>query len=229
MGLFDKFKRTFRQPSQTMEDVRYISFGNEYLRVADSTTSERTERLLGEAKRFEQAGDIDKAVLLNRDIVELDPNCSMGYYNLGTLLHNKGLYVEAIHALTRAIELEPEFPGSYFNMSYCYKAMQRYQEALHWMAMARERNPDDPEIYFGFGCIFMMMGDTKNEVAAYERTIELDPTHLLARNNLALTYRDSGMLQTAVLHFTAIARLSPNSEYGMVARQNLQVLGQLKP
>ncbi|MFC4160586.1 YfaP family protein [Chitinimonas lacunae] len=103
-----------------------------------------------EAKRLNQAGEkayhagqLDDAIELYRQAIELSPNYGQAYSNLGLAHQKAGHTAEAIWANRKAIALAsgPTAPtvraSSYFNIARIYEAAGQYQDALQQYEAAR--------------------------------------------------------------------------------------------
>ncbi len=53
-------------------------------------------------------------------VIELDPEATLAYYNLGCIFQNDKYYLEAIYYYNRAVEINPEYIGALKNLSYVY-------------------------------------------------------------------------------------------------------------
>lgn len=103
-----------------------------------------------EAKRLNQAGEkayhagqLDDAIELYRQAIDLSPNYGQAYSNLGLAHQKAGHTAEAIWANRKAIALAsgPTAPtvraSSHFNIARIYEAAGQYQDALQQYEAAR--------------------------------------------------------------------------------------------
>lgn len=86
------------------------------------------------------------------------------------------------------------------------------RRALATLGEAARCCPDDPRVAFHIGEILEREGDVDGALAAYQRTLELDPSRGLVHFRVGLLRRDRGERQRAVHAFEeAWARFAPDS------------------
>ncbi len=73
--------------------------------------------------------------------------------------------------------------------------------ALLVLARAEAAEPDDPRVPFRVGELLATQGRHSDAIAAYRRTVQLDPTHALVFYKLGLSYRQVGERHHAVYAF----------------------------
>jgi predicted Zn-dependent protease len=73
--------------------------------------------------------------------------------------------------------------------------------ALLVLARAEAAEPDDPRVPFRVGELLADQGRHADAIAAYRRTVRLDPTHALVFYKLGLSYREVGERHHAVYAF----------------------------
>lgn len=86
----------------------------------------------------------DAIAELNR-VIELNPNCSLGYGSLGTVLSFSGEPVESIRNNEIAIRANPKDPSIFFRYSgiaMAHYIAGRYTKASQWARKSIQRKPD---------------------------------------------------------------------------------------
>ncbi|MBV8251311.1 MAG: tetratricopeptide repeat protein [Chitinophaga sp.] len=71
----------------------------------------------------------DKAMADFQKVIEINPNNSYGYMNMGAIQHNKQQYSLAISNYTKAIELDPKNMFAYGNRADAYEAIGNKKQA----------------------------------------------------------------------------------------------------
>lgn len=98
-----------------------------------------------------------------------------------------------------------------------------------WEA-ALERWPEDPVALFGLGNVALTLGDTREAELLYRRLIEVDPSQLMARNNLAYALAGQGRYEEARRELgRALAVAPPESAAAAVLRDSLEELAGTTP
>ena len=98
-------------------------------------------------RRFDQTGEakyLDGAIEEYRAALAIDPNHFRSLNNLGTVLHRKGNYEEALRYYQRVIELNPKYARAMENAAMAYRSLGKTEEAkAMWRkALEHEDRPD---------------------------------------------------------------------------------------
>ena len=105
--------------------------------------SER-ERLLITSDYFGNVtGELDKAAQANQQLIETYPRYSTGYFGLGFVYSEQGMYEKAVEVMRQAQQLAPERAGTYENIANYLLALQRLDEARETIREAQGRKLDD--------------------------------------------------------------------------------------
>jgi|GEM_PF-5145687 len=117
---------------------------------------ERVFLLLQAAMAYAQDQQFAKSMAIHRLALELKPNNSRAYLQLGLVYRFKQNLDSALFYLSEAIRWEPNFYVSYNNRAGIYKERKLYQEAIQDYSKAIEL---DSTFFFGYG----------NRASVYER------------------------------------------------------------
>jgi tetratricopeptide (TPR) repeat protein len=63
--------------------------------------------------------------------VELDPNFSDFFYNLGLAYYQKGLYKEAVDTYEKLLEVKPDYENAYVNLGLAYKGLKKWERGFN--------------------------------------------------------------------------------------------------
>ncbi|MDE5110924.1 MAG: tetratricopeptide repeat protein, partial [Trichodesmium sp. St7_bin2_1] len=90
----------------------------------------------------------EEAIQAYRRAIELNPDFTWSYINLGNALWEIGNWQEAIDPYSRALELEP-VPEAYQKLGDALKkrAELDLEESIKWYKKAIENSPDDEQLY----------------------------------------------------------------------------------
>jgi len=89
------------------------------------------DKLVDEADRLKDQGQLDAAVAKLREALALDPAHVMGNLMLSKTFNDLKKYPEAIEAGKKAIELEPNSWFNYMSLSIVYRNAGMIPEAEH--------------------------------------------------------------------------------------------------
>jgi len=137
-----------REVGDTMTEA--LASGNYGSTVAASTFDpERAKLLNKEGERLYHQGDLQPALTLWQEAVNLDPGFAQAYSNLGLGYSKAGRKAEAIWANRKSIDLAPGEDGkvvrasSYYNIARIYEERGQYADALATYQICQSLVPRD--------------------------------------------------------------------------------------
>jgi tetratricopeptide (TPR) repeat protein len=99
--------------------------------------SKEAERILEECMNAYRSGQIDDAIVLLKQGIQIDPLAFKLHYHLALLLGRKNLNYQAIRSLESALELAPDYFPALKNLAVLYqktgfkfKAIETWERAL---------------------------------------------------------------------------------------------------
>ncbi len=138
--------------------------------------------------------DLEQAESHARSALTLEPEDAVSLRLLAIALHSQKKYPEALKLLQEAIRLAPEDPYSHVRLSFTYSELMWFTMARYEAEKAVELGPDDPSSYMALG---FALFETNPEEAeqAYRKVLELEPSHVDAKHNLAILAQNQGNLE----------------------------------
>jgi tetratricopeptide (TPR) repeat protein len=131
----------------------------------------------------------------------------------------------AVNALQELLKLAPSREREIYSMISAIKTEERKDgEAEEWMKKALAKSPNDPAAYEHLAENYVAMQRFADAIAAYEKTIQLDPHNSKAEFALAQLYvqRDEPMKAAELLR--KVLRMSSEEEtIGRAARQAIDL------
>jgi predicted O-linked N-acetylglucosamine transferase (SPINDLY family) len=172
------------------------------------------------ALQHHQAGRLQEAEALYRQILLAEPKHPDALHLLGVIAHQVGRHHIAVDYICRAIGLNPAVAEFHFNLGEAYRAQGRLEEAVVAYRQALALKPAFAEACNNLGNALKEQGKLDEAVASYRQAVALQPTYAEALNNLGNALKDQGKLEEAVASFRQALALRP--EYA-VAHNNLGV------
>ena len=138
------------------------------------------------ARSTAEAEDPESATALAREGVDRYPADAVLRNTLAVLLEATGQVAEAEAQLTEALSDDSGIPQVCKNLGdLCYRS-GRYEEAAGHYVRAAALGPElGDDVYFKLGNLAFRNRDLSRAREYWERALELNPTHQLARANLA--------------------------------------------
>ncbi len=126
-------------------------------------------------------GALDKAIEHFKDAVEASPEDVSLYVLLGSVYLKKNLYDAAISTYKTAVELNPSSPLVHYHLGMAYREKKEFEKAVVELKQAVAAQEDYKEAYFLLGETFVVLNDAENAKKAYEKVLEIEPSHERAR------------------------------------------------
>lgn len=116
-----------------------LAYYNNALQVRPNST----EAMYNKAMFLQSMQQFSEADLVYKQILQIDPNYYIAYYNMGYLrLVYTEDYDSAAHLFTLAIDNDPQYFEAYYNRGYAYELMENNAKAIADYKKALEIQPD---------------------------------------------------------------------------------------
>jgi protein O-mannosyl-transferase len=129
-------------------------------------------------------GQWQEAAGAYRKAIELRPGFADAWHNLGIAYSNTHDLQQAVAACKEAIRLQPQLTDAYYTMAGAYAWMNSLQEAADAYTRFIAVRPS-AAVWNNLGTVYAAMGDAKQAVLAFQKALELEPSNVQARQNLA--------------------------------------------
>ena len=159
---------------------------------------------------------------LFRSALAVSPKSAMAHKNLASVLHEKGLYEEAIPLAKQAIQIVPEFPDAYLVLGNCYFMTRRYADAETAYRKTIALVPGHASAYLNLGAAYYVTGYFSEALAMFNRAIELDPSLDLAWFNRIHTLVAFGYVEQAESAYQQAILRFPNHPAAEEARIKIE-------
>ncbi len=158
----------------------------------------------------QQAGDIEAAIGLYREVVAQDESHATAHHLLGVCLFYRARHAEARTAISRAVALQPDYAEAWSNLGVVLYELSALAEAEAAYRKAVTLKPDYVEAWSNLGNTLRDRGRTAEAEAACRTAIGLKPSFAEAHLNLGTALRDLGRIAEAMTEFTKATELNPN-------------------
>lgn len=166
-------------------------------------------RLLTTALAHHQAGRLDQADQLYRQVWAAEPRNFDAVHLSGTVAYQKANYKEAVDLLTRAHRLNPRSASCETRLGLSHFALGQTTEATTRLRSASRVDPKLIDAWLGLGLVLRSTGKPDEAIACYERVVQLDPKTADAHNQIgAITAQTQGF-NVALPHFRKAVALDP--------------------
>ena len=173
------------------------------------------------AIQHQQAGRLQAAEQIYRQILDVVPNHPDVIHHLGLLARQMGQHEKAVEYFQRAIEINGSAAVFHYSLGEAYRALRRIPEAVACYRRALELKPDFAGVHVNLGNILKDQGKLEEAIACYRRAIEIKPDFVVAHNNLGRAFGDQGKLDEAIACYRRALELTPDDAGVQVSLGNV--------
>jgi len=173
------------------------------------------------------AGDLEAALQLLEQAVELDPDNAQAWVSLSPLylwLFEPPRVEQALNAAERAIELDPLNPEAWARKAGAYFAWDKDEEFEEAWARARELGKDSLLVQSWLASQLIRDGDLQGGLEAQERIVALDPINNVSLTNYAAFLMLADDFDRAREVAEKVLMLTPDSPAGVRIIAEIELL-----
>jgi tetratricopeptide (TPR) repeat protein len=210
--------------------LAYTGLADAYIATYDETKdSILADQAVGAAQRAEQlkdnlpevhfslgsaylaTGKSSQAIVEFKRGLELAPNSDQGYVRLGNAYLRSGQKTEAVVTFKKAIEVNPYYWVLHRDLGNAYFSTGDNDKALDEFKRVTELQPENAEGWSNVATVYLRLERYPESIAAYQKSIDLDPTWL-AYSNLGNAYILLKQYPQAIQALEKAVQLGPNQE-----------------
>jgi predicted O-linked N-acetylglucosamine transferase (SPINDLY family) len=161
------------------------------------------------AVQHHQAGRLEQAESLYRQILQVEPQHPDALHLLGVIAFQGGQHAVAIQYITQAIAQDSRRAEFHYNLGNILKAEGKLAEAIAHYERALGLRPAFAEAQNNLANALKGEGKLAEAVGHYQQAIALRPDFAEAHNNLGVALQEQGYLAEAVTHYRQALALRP--------------------
>lgn len=162
------------------------------------------------AVEHQQAGRLDEAGKICRQLLEQNPRELMALGLLGSISRMKGDIPKATHLFKEALEVDPHFVPALGNLGDIYHMTGRYPEALLCYEKVARIEPDNMMACFNMGMVFLVLAQPDDAIAQFRKVLTIHPNLPAAHSNIGAALMDLGRVDEAIASFKKALAVEPN-------------------
>ena len=167
------------------------------------------KQLYAQGLSAHRQGDLEKAIALYRQAINLEPEWATLHYNVGVILDAQGQLEAAAQAYQRAIALVPDYRQAHENLGCVYLKQGKGDQAIQVLQHAIALHPQQASLLNNLGQAFQAQQQIDAAIDAYEQAIALQPDLAIAHINLGLVWQEQGDIGRAIAHFQTVLQFAP--------------------
>ena len=162
------------------------------------------------AARMIDAGQLDEAELICRNLGKKGSGSAMTFHLLGVIALRKNQPGRAAEMLRRSIRRNPADPQVNLRLGMALYTQGDYEGAIESYRKTLELNPTNPYAHYNLGHVYFEKKSWKEAINAYNNAIKYKPDYFEAHNNLGVIYKDNDRPDEALFHFNRVVEINPN-------------------
>ena len=171
-----------------------------------------------------QAGKLDEAEAAYKELLTKVPSIPEIHYNLGFIYSQRKDWANAEASFQKAMELKPDYSDAMVSLARVYQDSGQAQKAVD--LMAKGAGSGDPKAQFNLGIMMMNQGKDEEALAAFLKSVELDPSNAEAFYYIGTRSMQLGKLPEAVAALEKYLSMDPKNAGNLAAAK--QILPALK-
>ncbi len=165
---------------------------------------------LQRAMEHHQAGRLQEAELLYKQILTDDPNQVDALHRLGLLAFQVKRYDAAALLLRKATAYAPQNAAIHAELAEVYRRLDRLDEAEAFCRRAAAIDPHHVNAHYNLGVILQQQRRLDDALASYQHVLTLQPAHPQALYNLGNALKTLGRRNEALAAYRQALALQPD-------------------
>ncbi|HNW30221.1 MAG TPA: hypothetical protein PKN50_17210 [Spirochaetota bacterium] len=138
-----------------------------------AASRENSSELYRKGARLAIDGQLDKAILVFKKVVEISPYYCMGHYGLGkAYLYKYGMIDDAIRHLKTSVKLDRKLVKGYFYLGIAHFMAKHYREAASAFKSAYSYDDTYLEALYNLGVVYEIMEQQYYSTVYYNKFLE---------------------------------------------------------
>jgi protein O-GlcNAc transferase len=170
----------------------------------------KTQQALDLAVSHHQAGRLDQAQVLYRQILTDNPRDPNVLHLLGVLTSQTGRFDEGAELIRRAIAINPKFAGFHFNLSETYRRQGKREQAISELLLATQLDPKLSDAHRALSAALVDSGRFDEAILSAQKAVALRPNFAEAHFDLGNALSGKGQFDPAIQSYRRAAQLRPD-------------------
>ncbi len=168
------------------------------MKITSSAVPERSlSQAIAMAIQDHQAGRLQEAEAIYRQVLAADPENYDALHLLGVLAHQVGKNDVAVDLIGQAVRRNAANPAAFVNLGEALRALQQFDRAEQAYRQAIALKPDSAEAFNNLGTMLYDLGRVAEAEQAYRQALVIKPDFAEAHNNLGNALQALGHLEEA--------------------------------
>ncbi len=168
-------------------------------------------QVLAEARQHYQAGNLEEARVLYRQVLQQQPQQVESMHVLGMLAYREGNLEEATSYYQEVLVFQPENADAHNNLGILLKKLGQLEESIYHYQQALELKPHTAEFHHNLGKAWVQQDEMEMAIAHFQQAIALKPEYSKAYLSLSDVLLQGEDRQQAMPYLRQAILLQPKS------------------
>jgi len=179
--------------------------------VKNSKTQSKVAYYLEEGNKSFKNKKYSEAENHFKKVIQLVPNRSVGYFQLGLVYLETKKFDHAIEQFKKAVQFSKDVEPYTF-LCRTYLESNKYNEALNCLESATKLYPNNEELLNQFALYYKHTGNLKKSISILTRILNQKSDSLITHKNLYLIYLEEENIEKAKFHLNKILELEKDDK-----------------
>lgn len=162
------------------------------------------------ALRHHQAGNLQTAESIYRQILQFEPDNAEALHLLGVIAYQQQRHDAAVELIGRAVARKPDFADAHSNLGNALRELDRLDEAEQSFRKAIAINPKFAMAHYNLGNILLSRQRYEGAAKSFERAVTANPQLAEALTNRGIALKELGRLEEAESSYRKALTLRPD-------------------
>jgi tetratricopeptide (TPR) repeat protein len=125
---------------------------------------------------LQNAGQLDEAAGIYREVIDADPDNKVAYFNLGVIDHTQGQTQEAAANYVQVLSIDPVYVPALFNLAILRTDEGDAQGAIGLYRRVIAADADNAPAMLNLGILLLENGEEAEATELISRAVEIDPS-----------------------------------------------------
>lgn len=159
---------------------------------------------------YEQ-NNYDVAIDNYKKAIDINPELSEAYYNLGVAYSKKEEIETAVTYYEKAIAIDPEFTEAYYGLGFLYFKGGEFQTAIIYYKKAIAIDSEFIEVYINLANVYSIKGEIETAISYLKEAIVINPEYADAYINLGNAYSEKGDINASIASYKKAIEIEPEN------------------
>lgn len=182
-----------------------------YLKVGKQYCSNNIELLSELAFCLEKVGDVDKAIDVYNDIIDIDPYYADAWFNLAQVFLGQNRYRQALHAYEMCLTIDDSDSLVWLQKGHAHFSLDEFHEAIECYEHCLKDTKNNWQLYLFLAECYDKLGDCDMAIRYNRKVLEAQPSNYDALIALGCCLMEKKQLDEAQDLLSAAVKLRPQA------------------